>query len=1302
MESGETIILVINEALYFGAEMDHSLINPNQMRSYGIDVSDNPYDRDKDFGITHDECFIPFAAEGSTVYFDSYVPSDVQLETLRHIELTSSEEWDPTNVDMQRYLPQGNTRFVQQMNRNPEPRAVSETDSHLASISEACCPSLFAKRMIESVHVESRDDQASAMRCASEVISNTRHSVITPERVSRVFGVGLNAAKQTIAVTTQKGVRRALHPLNRRYRVDHLDLHRPRLGGQWYVDHMSAQKKSINQNTGAWVYSNGNLTKVYPVRARSEVDDTLSTFCSDLGVPANLKSDRAPELVGKGTPFYKHARKRHIDLTYAEPDRKNQISAIDTEIRELKKRTRSKMVRRNVPSRMWDYALVHSAEIMQFIPRSRLRGRTGYEEVTGNTPDISEYLDFDFWDLVWYWDSPHPNVHDDDRKLARWAGVSHRIGSDMCYWLALPNGHIIAETTVQHVTRDELNDPEIKTRASLMDEQMRTRMDDTNFDNPELVNFHIGDDISLLDERIRDRWPEDPAYGDENTTPRDSDYNEPRERPEEDDIDIDTYDKLIGSQILLDDGTKATVRRRMTNYDGTTIGTAHVNPLLDTREYEVELEDGTTDAYFANIIAENLYSQCDSEGRELLSFREICDHRKNNRAITIANGYDVSKNGNRTPKRTTVGWELLVEWRDGTTDWVPLKDLKDTNPIELAEYAKANNIAEEPAFKWWVAFCLQKRNRIISKTKSKYWRTTHKYGIKVPKNADDALRIDKMNGNDYWEKSIKKEMSKVRVAYKPHETYTPEQVRKNEAPELTGYQEISCHLIFDVKMDFTRKARFVANGSTTEAPISMTYSSVVSRDSVRLAFLIAALNDLDIMSCDIGNAYLNAPCREKIWFKAGIECGEHKGKVMIITRALYGLKSSGAAWRSMFAESLRKMHWIPTRVDADVYRRESKKANGEAYYELLLVYVDDCMVVSHDPEKTMKAIGEIYELKDDSYGPPEAYLGAVIEKFTLPDGSEAWSMRSDKYCKAAVETVKALLAEDGRELKSGKRNHKGPLPPSYKPELDITPEVNPDKVQRFQQLIGILRWAIELGRVDILTEVAYLSQYQANPREGHLEALYLIFHYIWKNPMKRLVFDASVPECHEESFQLNADWTEFYGDVSEEDPPDMPVPLGKPVHINVFVDADHAGNTVTRRSHSGILIFVNNAMIKAFSKKQNTVEASTYGSEMVTMRISRDFIVEMRIKLKMFGCPIHGAANVYCDNRGVVLNTSIPESTLSKKHNSINYHVIREAVAAGIMRVAKEDTLSNLADALTKLLPYSKKQELMLGVLWDR
>ena len=98
---------------------------------------------------------------------------------------------------------------------------------------------------------------------------------------------------------------------------------------------------------------------------------------------------------------------------------------------------------------------------------------------------------------------------------------------------------------------------------------------------------------------------------------------------------------------------------------------------------------------------------------------------------------------------------------------------------------------------------------------------------------------------------------------------------------------ITCIVVFDVKMDFTRKCRFVAGGHTTEAPASLTYSSVVSRDSVRIGFLLAALNDLDVMSCDLENAYLNAPCREKIWFRGGPECGEDCGKVCSVTKYFF-------------------------------------------------------------------------------------------------------------------------------------------------------------------------------------------------------------------------------------------------------------------------------------------------------------------------------------------------------------------------------------------------------------------------------
>ena len=124
------------------------------------------------------------------------------------------------------------------------------------------------------------------------------------------------------------------------------------------------------------------------------------------------------------------------------------------------------------------------------------------------------------------------------------------------------------------------------------------------------------------------------------------------------------------------------------------------------------------------------------------------------------------------------------------------------------------------------------------------------------------------------------------------------------------------------------------------------------------------------------------------------------------------------------------------------------------------------------------------------YNAPKISLSTEIERFVLPDGRTCWSMKSEKYVKAAVATVRALLAKDGRELKTGKISHKGPLPPRYKPELDVTKELDADRVQRFQQIFGILRRAVELGRIDIKTEVALLLQYQTNPRDCHLEALF--------------------------------------------------------------------------------------------------------------------------------------------------------------------------------------------------------------------
>ena len=201
--------------------------------------------------------------------------------------------------------------------------------------------------------------------------------------------------------------------------------------------------------------------------------------------------------------------------------------------------------------------------------------------------------------------------------------------------------------------------------------------------------------------------------------------------------------------------------------------------------------------------------------------------------------------------------------------------------------------------------------------------------------------------------------------------------------------------------------------------------------------------------------------------------------------------------------------------------------------------------------------------------------------------------------------------------------------------------------------------------------------------------------------MRRLIMNHTMPDIDELVFRHD-NWSDFYGEVVEEDPPNMPVPLGYPVQMSCFVDADHAGNKVTRQSHTGIFILLNNTPVIAFSKQQNTCESSTYGSELVAMRIARDMISALRIKLKCFGIPLSGPTNVFCDNNGVVQNTSVPESTLSKKHNAINYHIIREAVAAGIIRVGKEDTATNIADVFTKLVPFTRKYQLLSPFLWDR
>jgi hypothetical protein len=250
----------------------------------------------------------------------------------------------------------------------------------------------------------------------------------------------------------------------------------------------------------------------------------------------------------------------------------------------------------------------------------------------------------------------------------------------------------------------------------------------------------------------------------------------------------------------------------------------------------------------------------------------------------------------------------------------------------------------------------------------------------------------------------------------------------------------------------------------------------------------------------------------------------------------------------------------------------------------------------------------------------------------------------------------------------------------------------------FQNLIGVLRWAVELGRIDICVAVSILSQYLAQPREGHLNQVFRIFGWLKRHSRSHIVFDDNYVYWNNKF--VDVDWSGFYPDAVEPIPSNIPEPRGPEVQINCFVDADHAGNRVTRRSHTGVLIYCNKSPILWYSKRQNTVETSTFGSEFIALRIATELIQSLRYKLRMMGVTLDGPANVFCDNNSVVINSTVPESTLKKKHVSICYHRAREACAMRMIRIAHEGTSTNLVDCLTKNLLDPTLLEIIQRILY--
>jgi len=748
-----------------------------------------------------------------------------------------------------------------------------------------------------NVHVRSRV-KTGVGKAVKAVTTAKKHWKVGPAALAKRWGIGIGTAKRTIDVTTQLVVRNITNPqLTRRFQTNDKLLRFRRLPCRMYTDTMKAKKKSwYRSNRYGQVYTTDyGWVGFYPIQSKSQAHETLTELAHEKGVPTHFAMDNAKEEIhGK---FRKKARSYGCHVKEL-PTHSPWLDLAETGVHELKKGAARAMVSTHTPYVLWDHCFEWRAKVTSHTARGhyKLKGEVPESILTGQTVDISALAEYGWFSWVKFW-----GFKSKKEELGRWLGpADDHVGSAMTSKILMLNCHIYLTATLRPLTQEEWNDPgERAERRAFVEE----------------VNRHLGK--PLVDETIYTIDPKavtatfdpyaDDVEGEDKHVPDAEDIHAPvpdtaRDNTVEDGDTPGINDHYIGATVdIKHKGEIFTgkVKQRACNDDGEMIGEANDNPMLDTRSYVVEFPDGDVSEYTANLIAESMIAQCDENGFDVKLLEAIVDHKKDGNAVADADRYFIN-NGRKYPKKTTAGWKLCVQWKGGLTTWETLADLKESYPVQVAEYSKSAGIQHEPAFTWWTEHVLKKRDRIIGKVVKRFNKVTHKFGIEIPTSVEHAYRLDKENGNTIWTDAIEKEMLNVRVAFK---------TLSEDDKVPPGYQKMTCHMIFEVKLGegFRRKARMVAGGHMVEAPAHMTYSSVVSRETVRIALTIAALNSLEVKASDIQNAYLTAPCTEKVWTILGVEFGEDAGKRAIIVRALYGLRVSGASFMSHLASCMRHM-----------------------------------------------------------------------------------------------------------------------------------------------------------------------------------------------------------------------------------------------------------------------------------------------------------------------------------------------------------------------------------------------------------
>ena len=1024
-------------------------------------------------------------------------PTDQDMDKYPHVFITSPDEWDHSQVPDQ---PFGDPMFDAHGDFN---QPIIANLNNLLDAPPGDCGSHTEISSVFTANLHQSSPQEPDWNTQRPFLAWT-----SPSSIKDTFNV---TTRHGTAPNTQDYIKKHFKPRNPVFSI-------PRCSEAGATDTIFSDTPAVDDGSTMAQFFCGHDTLVcdaYGIKSTKQFINTLSDKIRKWGAMDTVISDGGKYDISKGVTDFLHSLfiQDYQSESYHQDQNKTENC-----FGPAKRYTNTVMNTSGCLACCWLLCLQYICVVLHHLASPTLQGICLVQALQGTTSDISLMLPTSFYEPVYYRiEFSKPDFHlpsSSNEKKGYWVGFADNSGDRLTWRILTEDTHkIIICSGIQSALSTTTN----QCLASPSGEGTT-------------LPFSIP-----YPQQSKNSLPLDPF--DESTPNFEQFVNRQSGEDEDNPIHMANIDipNLLGRSFLLPPEDN---------------GEHHMAKIIDIDDHGQPLEDMKFKLKINKDQAEEImsynqlmdYIQKGTDAEEdpdsLFKLRDIVAHQGPLESI------DPDQKGSK--------YNVMVEWESGEVTYEPLTLISKEDPINCAVYAKKHDLLDTTGWNH------PKRHAKISKrliraVKQSWIRQVrasarYQHGFQVPKDYNDAIRLDKENSNTHWQDAMNLELT-GKAQFHNGKAVTPD-----------GFQKIRVHFVYAVKHDGRFKATLVADGHLTKEPVESIYSGVVSLRILSMVVFLSQLNDLKIWGADVGIAYLEVCTDEKLCTIAGPEFKELQGHPLIMIKALHGTHSGGARWHDRLFDILQELKFKPSKADPDVWMRPEP---GGTCYEYIAVYVDDLAIAAKDPQAFCN------ELKKRC---------CTYKKD--PDGTLATDPR--RYVNKILESYERMFKEKPRKSRP-------PLEGGDHPELD-TPELcDEHQTNQFQTLIGQLQWLISPGHFDIAVHVMSLSRFRAQPRKGHLDRAKRIVGYLLFLPDGAIRFRTGEPDFSALKDQ-EYDWTRsVYSGACEQIPHDIPKPLGEHGQTTHYVDANLHHDHATGKAVTAVLHFLNQTPIDAYSKRHHLV-----------------------------------------------------------------------------------------------------------------